>query len=52
MTQQEFDDEYIITHKLVLTYRNKQETIGVGSINMCRRYVENNPKLNIKIVKL
>ncbi|GEM_PF-1714248 len=52
MTAQEFEDEHIITHKLVQTYKNRQETIGVGSINMCKRYVEQHPKLKIEIIKL
>ena len=52
MTAQEFEDEHIITHKLVQTYKNRQETIGVGSINMCKRCVEQHPKLKIEIIKL
>ena len=53
MNSQEFWDEHIITHKLVYHHKDgKREAIGVGSINMCNRYVEQHPKLKITIEEL
>ena len=52
MNQQEFWDEHIITHKLVRIYPDKEITIGVGSINMRKRYVAENPNAKIIIMEL
>jgi hypothetical protein len=49
----EFWNEHVITHKLVYLRKDgKAETIGVGSINMCKRYAEENNKLNLIIEEL
>lgn len=53
MDNMEFWNEHIITHKLVcLSKDGKAETIGVGSINMCKRYVQEHSKLNLIIKEL
>lgn len=53
MDSQEFWNEHIITHKLIeINAEGKSITIGVGSINMCNRYVANHSKSNIIIQEL
>lgn len=53
MDSQEFWDEHIITHKLIeINAEGKATTIGVGSINMCNRYVADHPKSNVLIQEL
>lgn len=49
---QEFWDEHVITHKLVLYKGSVSKIIGVGPINMCRRYVQEHPKSNVIIKEL
>ena len=49
----EFWREHIITHKLVhISKDGKVQTVGVGSINMCKRYVQEHDKLNLIIEEL
>ena len=53
MDNMEFWNEHVITHKLVYLRKDgKAETICVGSINMCKRYVQQHDKLNIIIKEL
>lgn len=53
MDNMEFWNEHVITHKLVkFSNSGTAITIGVGSINMCKRYVKDNPKLDLLIVEL
>lgn len=53
MDNMEFWNEHIITHKLVHVSKDgKAQTIGVGSINMCKRYVKEHDKLNLIIEEL
>lgn len=52
MRCKEFDDEHIITHKIVHHTSHGDYTIGVGPINMCRRYVEEHINTNLSIIEL
>lgn len=53
MDNMEFWNEHIITHKLIYTWRDgREETIGVGSLNMCKRYVQEHDNHNLKIEEL
>jgi hypothetical protein len=52
MNSKEFWDEHVITHKLIIYEGSVRKTIGVGPINMCRRYVQEHPKLNVIIKEL
>jgi hypothetical protein len=48
----EFWNEHIITHKVIRHYDDKQVFVGVGPYNMCKRYVEGNPKAKFTIEEL
>ena len=53
MDNMEFWNEHIITHKLVhISKDGKAQTIGVGPINMCMRYVLENDTLKLIIEEL
>lgn len=48
----EFWKEHIITHKVIRHYEDKDVFIGVGPYNMCKRYVEDSPRINLTIEEL
>ena len=48
----EFWNEHIITHKVVMRYNGKEYLEGVGSLNMCKRYVADNPQVKLIIKEL
>jgi hypothetical protein len=52
MNNMEFWNEHIITHKVIRHYDDKQVFIGVGPYNMCKRYVDENPKAKFTIEEL
>lgn len=48
----EFWNEHIITHKVIRHHDGKHMFVGVGPYNMCKRYVESNPKMQFTIEEL